>query len=252
MTTVFSDKRGLAACAVGLLLCGPAKALPALDVSLFGGAGQTDINRSALHVSAEETDQLRENRRSNNGTFGLGLSHRFHADSFDRNGSMLRDVALGLYYFHLESQSSGLVALYGLNDYPNYLYQLNLNSNRLMFGGQLDFQPLTMGLSPFVNASLGSARVDTYYNERPNRAQQVYNGALHLGSKATSQFAWSVGAGIQKELQPRLSLSLAWQYTQIAKAPTARVSVDDVVIASPIQARLTSQMALLGLTYTIG
>ena len=123
--------------------------------------------------------------------------------------------ALGLRYKHFfNSNVGGQITQYSLPEFTNYNYKWNLSSDILLFTGKLDLVRFG-AFSPFVNGGVGvtfnhaSGYQETALNDVTPRISPSF------GDYTQAAFAGSVGAGLDWQVNPKLILSLGYEYQSL-------------------------------------
>ncbi|VVC74951.1 hypothetical protein AQUSIP_02250 [Aquicella siphonis] len=216
--------------------------------TLYGGYNHSETSVSDLVISPLETDSLHNSNGGNDFLGGAGVAYQQMLTDDEDNGTIFRDVSLGLNFFMFNNSSSDEVYQFKDPQFDNFNYQLKLETSRLMLDGQLDFQPLWQDVIPFVEASVGVARVVAKYNESPEPDEGIQDGDIDLTDRTNYQFAYSLGAGFKTNLSPQVQLSLSYLFTDFGTVKTS-THAPQLTLDSPISIQLRTHTALLGLSY---
>lgn len=225
-----------------------------LQATVFAGVSKLHANISELRISTEQSDAL-EQPNNTDGTYGLGLSYAIPMQGATKNNTtpLFQNIIFGLNYFYYHTKSDGMVNEYGLSQFDNFQYQMNLTTHRIMADVQVDFNNFSYGISPFINASLGVASINTHYYEMPRNPEMIYDGEINLVPRTTNHLAYSLGAGVKKSLTSHISLAMSYLYTHFGTGRTSISSnpntLNPLMIASPLEVKLQSHTAMFALIY---
>jgi opacity protein-like surface antigen len=131
--------------------------------------------------------------------------------------------SLSLRYEHqFKSNITGTVKQYALPQFKNYNYSMGLRSDIVNIIGKVDLVQYKFFL-PYLSAGIGIAfnRINNYAEQaippvNPARMSPSY------GSKTNSNFAYTLGAGIDITCYRNLWLTLGYEYLNLGKLNSAR------------------------------
>ncbi len=103
------------------------------------------------------------------------------------------------------------------------------------------------GLTPYVMGGIGTSYVDvsSVKSFSPSGTQSTYNG-----DHGTWNFAWAVGAGVSYAMTPNWTMDLGYQYRDLGKAKTFRLSDVGTGTGRIVYDDLTAHEIRLGVRYT--
>lgn len=189
-------------------------------IGLSGGGTKTRLQNSHTSVSNGSTvaapyniDTFSINNPSDTATMALFGGHQWQ-----RENSFLPYYSLVLNYEHLFSTNiNGTVQQYGLPQFKNYNYSMKVQSDILNIVGKIDLIQYKFIL-PYLSAGVGVAFNQVRnYNEQaippvsPARVSPNYN------NKTNTNFAYSVGAGIDLICYKNLWVTLGYQFMDLGK-----------------------------------
>lgn len=237
---------------LSLLICGliPTYAAASIDLTVYGGGVNVETSESKVFFSRQETDLLVGNdNHSNQFTSGVGLAYTYYlrlpADSIDTYP--IDSFSLGLDLYNFSATREGVDLLFGLPNFANYTYDMDLRSTRLMLDLQLNSQPFWMGLIAFVEAGAGATRNTVNYHETP--LPGITGTGLQLKGNTNYQFAYDLGGGLKLPLTNYLLLSARYLYSNLGNAESSVHGTNTLL--EPIKVKLRAQSVLLGLTFSI-
>lgn len=176
---------------------------------------------------------------------GLQVGHRWQRDA-----KWVPAYALALRYQHLfVSDVKGSITQYSLPEYNNYSYRWGVESNVLSLYSKFDLAKYGR-VMPYVDVGLGLS-----INRSISFEETAYPGITprispDFGAKASTQFAYNVGAGLDFVLSSKLLLSVGYDYQQFGSMTSGpgkstwsgeRLSLGN----------FTGNTALVGMTYLI-
>jgi len=223
-----------------------------LQASLYGGYNYLSIGGNRLLRLPIETDTLLTPSANNSFIGGIGAGYRIsnHSNILP----YIKAITIGPDLIFFNKSVHGNVLQLQDPQFPNYDYTLKLKTARLMLDGWLDGSPLCFDMVPFIGGGVGVANIKTSYYDVVSSAgfdAGISGGEISLGSKTTTNFAYSLGAGLKKQLSPRVQLSAAYIYTNYGQATTS-INSSQVTLVTPVSFKVQSHSALLGLTYLFG
>lgn len=238
----------LLACSLFLASSAQAVDIGKIDLNLYAGVSRVYLNPGALGFPSGELDTLVPDNTSKTEFLpGFGLSVFFPSKD---NSSWLSGYRLGLDMFFQNRSQDGSVLLFGNPGYNYYLYNLKVNTGRLMFAGQLVFTPWKC-IYPFVEAAIGGARIDCQYGDKPNPAQGIFDGNMSLASEVQYNFTYSFGLGLSVPFTDRLTGSIGYQFTDMGHVKTSNFAMPQQIVITPIDSRLVSNALYLKLSCTL-
>lgn len=226
-----------------------------MQASVFAGGSFARVSTGLLAISPAQVDELISVHTSTNSTVGVGLAYPFDVNQLFPNNTMLQQILLGVNFFHYNTQNRGNIEEYGATQFTNYHYYLDLKTDRVMADIQLVLQSIGQGFTPFVNGSIGGARVKVHYYEMPKSSQMITDGELNLAPNTTNKLAYSLGAGLKKSLTSNVSLAGSYLYSHFGSVATTvasnQATNNPMMIESPLMVRLSTHSVLLALIYTV-
>ncbi|MBX3708649.1 MAG: porin family protein [Gammaproteobacteria bacterium] len=225
------------------------------QIRLYGGFSHAYTSTNKLVIDSpieDETDFLHNTNSGNDGTAGIGFSYNFLptlALADDSDDCFLQDTSVGMDLFFLNTTNSGIVYQFENPNFDNYHYDLKLKTLRIMLNGELGFQSPLQDIIPYLQASVGIARIRTSYDETPRTEEGISDGNIQLSSKTNYSFAYSLGTGVKIMLASNVQLSISYLYTNFGSTETATRS-NNVVLTKPINVTLRTHTGLVGLIYS--
>lgn len=208
-----------------------------------GEAQNTTSNTGSLTFSQYETDTLTDaNKDSNDFTPAIGAAYRF---VFPK--SFLHAVSIGLNYYYTSMSRNGQVYMFGLPQFNNFTYDMDIDSQRLMLDGEFDLRPIMHGITFFGEVGAGGAMNTMSYKEK-----SVLNngGQIDLGSNDYLNFSSEIGAGIKVPITQKSIISVRYLYADLGKAESNKQSKTvAMALEKPLTTDLVSQEVLVAYTY---
>lgn len=219
-------------------------------VSLIGGSAYNQVGLSMLVISPTETDRL-SNDINYDLVQGFGIEQTLPMKSLPLPPpKIIEHIDLGLFYIRYIATNTGHVWLYGLPNLANYHFRLKHQTNRIMLATTLWLHPLKNAMRPFIYLGAGGVHINTRYVESPKLEEGTTDGELVLARKKRINFAYSLGAGIEKPLSKKISVRLQYRFTQFGNSNTSR-EARQVRLVRHIKTELKTHAALVSLAYTL-
>ncbi|MFI4954843.1 MAG: outer membrane protein [Gammaproteobacteria bacterium] len=224
------------------------------QIEIMGGFNHSYSPESKLYIKSDtpgvptEVDTLHDTSSGNDFIGGAGLSYILPlADDKD---DFMRDLLIGLDLYFFNTTRSGEVYLFEDPNANNLDYDLKLKTSRLMLNGELDFFSPWKRLAPYLQGSIGVARVEASYHDYP--IGETIGGGIRLSEKTNYNFAYSLGAGVKYNFIEDFQLSISYLYTDLGDVETSTKSGDQVILTQPTTDRLRTSSGLVGLSYLFG
>ena len=147
-----------------------------------------------------------------------------------------------------DSRMSGIVQQFALPDFDNMNYQYEIQSLTAMATLQIHLLANDRW-QPYVDGSLGIASNNASNYQETSRI----NGAVPMspyGEHHTNSFAYSVGAGLMYNLNPRVAIGLGYQFSDLGRARLG-VSEAQQTTQTPTINHLLLQQLLLNISWRI-
>jgi opacity protein-like surface antigen len=164
------------------------------------------INNGSDFEAPYNTDIYTGGDSSNQTSFGLTAGYRWRNENI-----WIPQYSLGLRYRHLFTNDiNGQVIQYSLPEFTNYDYSLNMSSNALLLAGKIDVYKFN-NIMPYLGLGLGMAFNHSSYSEvaLPGVTPRISPG---FGNQTSSQFTYNLGAGLDVQVTPKLSLSIGYEF----------------------------------------
>lgn len=124
-------------------------------------------------------------------------------------------ISLGLAYQHLFNQTvGGNIVQYSLAEFNNYTYSWSSSSEVLAAYSKINMFRWGQ-INPYVDGSLGLAWNKSNSYREQARAGVTPRISPDFSAKTNSQFAYSVGAGVDMRLTERLIGSVGYEYQSL-------------------------------------
>lgn len=179
-------------------------------------ASQMFVNNGSGFAQPFNLDQYTTNERDQ-GLIGLSAGRRWQ-----RSTPWFPAYSLGLRYNYLFPTNAGRqVIQYNLPQFTNYNYNWKLSSNVFLASGKLNiFQ--SGGFLPYVQAGAGfSANRSSIYHEYATGSVTPRISPAFTGNTKT-EFAYSLGAGLDYLVRPRFILSAGYEYKNLGHFNSGR------------------------------
>lgn len=220
-------------------------------VSSFNFGNEKDI---VFPTNSFRTDTFDVSGQSAVFALGAGFTYDVmicHNNDCDKGWSVFHDIAVGINGYYNSNDRKGTVLEYGLPNFNNSTYKMNVYSSRLMADAELGLHPIKMGLTPFIEAGIGVARNTLDFQNTP--VPSLSGGYYYLSDHYHDQFAYELGAGFKIPVNNDVTISARYLY---ANAGNAVSSIHDhtngVTLGSPIKINVRSQSILLGFSHSFG
>lgn len=174
----------------------------------------TTVNNGSNYPAPSNQDRY-SIHTSNMTDLGVQLGYRF-----SRNASFIPAYSIGLRYQHLfQNKVQGSVIQYSLADFNNYRYAVNVQSNLLSLYSKIDIA--TLGpIMPYVDLGLGMVRSRiSQFSESPN-ANITPRLSPSFAARTQGQFAYTLGAGIDITLMPKLWMNIGYDFQSLGNLST--------------------------------
>lgn len=183
---------------------------------LGGGAQWThaastmEIPNGSPYPYPESIDLFSVDNAARSGMFIFSAGSRWECDR-----EWLTAYSLGIYYQYLMSHTiNGSIMQYSVPEFNNYSYQWKTVANIVQLLGKINYYHIKQYL-PFVQLGIGVA-----LNQTTGYTETAYSGVTARGSpgymnNTTSHFTYSLGAGIDYQVQPAWIISVGYQYQYI-------------------------------------
>jgi opacity protein-like surface antigen len=172
------------------------------------------VNNGTGFPAPADLDSYSTNTRWG-GTIGLGGGYRWARDE-----RWLPAVSVGLRYEHLFATNIGQqITQFSAPEFTNYNYTLNIASDVLLFATKINLVQIGQ-FSPFINGGVGISfnRVSNY-SETPLADVTARDGA-GFANNSSHGFAYSIGAGLDWQVQSQLIMSLNYEFQGLGSINT--------------------------------
>ncbi|MCX7125227.1 MAG: outer membrane beta-barrel protein [Gammaproteobacteria bacterium] len=134
------------------------------------------------------------------------------------------DYTVAFRYQHLDSATaSGTIDLYSFPGFTDYDYSVDASSNLFSLFGKVDIYEY-YSFAPYVSLGLGIAdnTLDSYKETPYSGIDQRNNNpnGPNYASGSTDSFMYDLGFGVDYFINPRLSLSLGYEYADLGSLST--------------------------------
>jgi opacity protein-like surface antigen len=192
-------------------------------------------------------DTFTDQTGGNSVTWGVDAKYRFRLHEPASKHYIVDSIGVGADIFQITSlNQTGNVLQFGMPEFENFKYTLNLQSTRFMADFDLDFHPIAKRFIPFIEAGLGAAVTTVGYQSKP--IPPLAGPNFELVDETSWTFAYQAGAGIKYVVNTHLILSLHYLYANMGKVDTS-TNGDLSTLAKPMTVDLSSQNLLFGLTF---
>lgn len=224
-------------------------------VDLLIGGNRFDLDHEKNIVFPPEffrTDTFNLGNPSIDFEIAAGITDDFGTCAANNIPYLSGDILLGIYAYYNQTSRDGTVLEYGLPDFANSSYNMNVRSGRLMLDAEFDFQPVWMGLTPFIEGGIGIARNTLNFENNPRPNIGADGGNYSLPNNSQIQFAYQLGAGFKIPICNHMVLSARYLYANAGNAESNKYdSNTGVTLEQPIKVNVNSQSILLGLSYSL-
>lgn len=194
-----------------------------------------------------ETDSLHETDSGID--FIGGLGYAYDILPWFVNDANLAKVWVGLDLILFNTTQSGEVYVDGNPDFSNYFYDLSEDTLRLMVNSEVDFKTPIKTLTPFVQASVGAARIVAHYQDETNPSVPfIREGGIDLEDKTNYNLAYSLGTGLKFLPMPEIQMSISYLYTDLGFVKTSTKD-RDLTLSEPLEDHLKTSSLLFNIIY---
>ncbi|MBX3709797.1 MAG: outer membrane beta-barrel protein [Gammaproteobacteria bacterium] len=131
---------------------------------------------------------------------------------WQRDQDWLPAYSLGLQYAYAQPRVKGVIYVNNLPDTRNFNYRYDVDQHLIMLNFKADIYRWNE-LMPFLAAGVGVAINNmNNYSDSPIAGETIWNRRYGFTSGHTTQFAESIGAGLDYWLADNLQASLGYQY----------------------------------------
>jgi opacity protein-like surface antigen len=204
-------------------------------------------NKIHLGVNNTEIDSLHQKGSGSDIIGGLAYAYNVfpqpeHAHSF------VQRVWVGLDLIFMNNTETGDVYLSQNPSNAFYDFELEEKTTRLMVNTEVDFGTRWAKVLPFVQASVGAARILAQYKETIEPGLPFTGGAFRLSNEVNYNLAYSLGAGVKFLVKPNLQAGFSYLFTDFGIIKTEDES-NSVVLSEPIKDHLVTSSAFFNLSY---
>ena len=148
---------------------------------------------------------------------------------WQRDAEWIPAFSLGLGYTRTVPQINGVIYVNSLSDAKNFTYKYDVTQQLPMATLKVDLYNWKHFM-PYISAGAGAA-INTVqnYSDEPIPGATLWNRGYGFRSSKTTNFAGSIGAGIDYWLANKAQLSLGYQYTS---AGTVKTGFGEGVLSS--------------------
>lgn len=201
------------------------------------GINHASHSYSNLHTgdgASQESDALHSDSANNDVTWGFSYAYNvLHRPYYG-----LQHLLLGVDWLFFNTTDSGDAYQYGYNSMANYRYNANFQTARLLANSEFDFISPWDTVFPYLQFSMGGARINADYSDTP--IDGSLGGGQVLHKKTNYNFTYAVGAGVKYLIIPNFQVSVSYLYTNFGVVEFEDDRLED---------RLVSSSGLLGFTY---
>lgn len=212
------------------------------------GINHSSHSYSHLHLSdgnTQENDRLNSSGDNNDVTWGVAYAYNvlplFSATHHVNPDSFVQHMLLGIDWMFLNTTNSGDVYQYNKETLNNFEYDFDIKTSRIMANIEVDFISAWKQVFPYVQASIGGARVETHYHDVANNP--ATGGGIALDTNTDYSFVYSLGLGIKYLVIPNFQISVSYLYTDFGTIET-----EDEILTD----RFYTNSGLIGFTYLFG
>lgn len=223
------------------------------QLELMLGVNHSYHNTEQIYVgrTTEQVDSLHETGNGNDAVGGAGYGYNilpwFVAyQNKDMSDSLLQHVWVGLDWIFMNTVETGDVYASQNPDFNDFRFRLTQDTMRLMINTEIDFISLWKSIHPFVQASVGAARIASSYDDDP--VPGIFGGGLTVSEHVNYNLAYSLGAGFKVSVKPNLQIGASYLFTDFGYVKTS-THAGNVRLAKPIKDRLMTSSALLNINY---
>lgn len=139
---------------------------------------------------------------------------------WQRDAEWLPAFSLGFAYTRTVPKINGVIYVNGLSDAKNFTYKYDVTQQLPMATFKLDLYDWNHFM-PYISAGAGAA-INTVqnYSDEPIPGATLWNRGYGFTSSRTTNFAGSIGAGIDYWIANKTQLSLGYQYTSAGTVTT--------------------------------
>jgi opacity protein-like surface antigen len=172
------------------------------------------VNNGSDFDTPYNTDIYTADNSSNQTSLGLTAGYRWQNESL-----WLPQYALGLRYkYLLANDMSGQIIQYSLPEFTNYNYTLKTSSNVFLVAAKADLYKYKQ-LMPYLSLGLGLAFNDASYSEKA-LAGITPRVSPNFASQTSSQFAYTLGAGLDFKFTEQLLFSIGYEFQDMGSLST--------------------------------
>lgn len=211
--------------------------------TLTGGADFVHIGQARNVSLLPPFSTAYESKASyaNGGSVGFGLG-------MEGAQSEMYFWQLGLAgFYHTPVTNTGAVLQFNLPAYNNFIYRYRIQATRAVVTGKLlgTLQPYW---HPYVSGEIGAAfNTSSGYHDTP-LLEENYPMAPYANNTQTA-FTWSVGFGVDAELNNHLRLGVGYQFVDLGKASlgfsSAQETRDHLDITNLFDHQIRAQLTLV-------
>ncbi|BCA96615.1 hypothetical protein TUM19329_29760 [Legionella antarctica] len=223
---------------------------------LAGGSSYAFDQQGQVFFPAEafRTDSYVSEEHKIQFASAIGISYeKILEPNKEKSWNMLRSISLGVNAYYNEGSQHGSVYQYGLPDFNNATYELQVRSFRVMLDTEWGLRPSYFGIMPFIEAGVGGAQNSMSFQNIPRPDIGADGGNYSLSDKARVHFAYELGAGLKLPLRTNVMVSARYLFADIGDA---RSGISDnetgVLLAYPVRTNVQSHSVLFGLSYLFG
>lgn len=226
-------------------------------VTVLGGGSSNIFDKHQQVLFPEETfriDSFEIEGNKINFASAIGISYEKILESTKyKPSNILQSISFGVNAYYNKNSRNGSVYQYGLPDFNNSTYDMNVKSYRVMLDTELVMHPLHFGVMPFVEAGIGGAQNTLSFQNIPRPDIGADGGYYNLARHASTHFAYELGAGLRMPLNNHFTVSARYLFVDSGKAESG-ISDNEtgVLLATPFTTNVQSQSVLLGLSYLFG
>ncbi len=216
------------------------------QLKLMLGINHAYHDNSDLYLGAHilEVDSLHENDAANDFIGGVGYSYDILP--WFVNDAKLAHVWVGLDLLFFNTTQTGDVYVDQNPAFNDYNYEFSEDTMRLMVNTEVDFKTPSEKIFPFLQASVGAARIVAGYEDEP--VPEIQGGGIYLDDHTNYNLVYSLGAGVKFLPNPDIQVSLSYLFTDFGFVKTS-TETENFILAEPLEDHLMTSSLFFNLSY---
>jgi opacity protein-like surface antigen len=220
------------------------------QIELILGINHSSHTNNHFHGGADNTeiDAFHDTDTGNDFVGGVGYAYNILPWFKGQDHAVVQRVWVGLDLLFMNTTESGDMYLGQDPAFDFYDFELKEKTSRLMANAEVDFNFPWKNFFPFVQASIGAARVAVSFEDQPKPGVGFSAEKASLSEEINYNLVYSLGAGFKFLVVPEFQMGMSYLYTDFGVVETQTES-STLVLYEPITDHLYTNSVLFNFSY---